>query len=149
MSRSAPENAPLQCERRDELQKHLAGRGVQTVVHYNTPIHLQPAAESLGFATLCTSLPADQLLRLADVARFARRPSRAIEALEAVRGRFADGDDAAAAAPRRRARRQRRAAHGERAQRRPRRRRSHCRSCCVIVATHRPSCADGLRPRTR
>ncbi|HWB80822.1 MAG TPA: tetratricopeptide repeat protein, partial [Nannocystaceae bacterium] len=56
------------------------------------------AAESLGFATLCTSLPDDQLLRLADVARFARRPARAIEALDAVRTRFADSDAAATAA---------------------------------------------------
>src|SRR5215468_3400822 len=41
-------NFVSQCDRRDELQKHLADKGVQTVVHYNTPIHLQPAAESLG-----------------------------------------------------------------------------------------------------
>jgi len=41
-------NFVSQCERRDELQKHLAQKGVQTVVHYNTPIHLQPAAEQLG-----------------------------------------------------------------------------------------------------
>jgi len=40
-------NLVSQCDRRDELQKHLADKGVQTVVHYNTPIHLQPAAESL------------------------------------------------------------------------------------------------------
>src|SRR5262245_7710041 len=41
-------NFVSQCDRRDELQKHLAEKGVQTVVHYNTPIHLQPAAQSLG-----------------------------------------------------------------------------------------------------
>src|SRR5215470_461488 len=41
-------NFVSQCDRRDELQKHLAGKGVQTVVHYNTPIHLQPAAAALG-----------------------------------------------------------------------------------------------------
>ena len=41
-------NFVSQCDRRDELQKHLASNGVQTVVHYNTPIHLQPAAASLG-----------------------------------------------------------------------------------------------------
>jgi hypothetical protein len=55
-------------------------------------------AESLDFATLCTSLPEDELLRLADVARFARRPARAIEALDAVRRRFPDTDAAATAA---------------------------------------------------
>jgi dTDP-4-amino-4,6-dideoxygalactose transaminase len=41
-------NLVSQCDRRDELQAHLAEKGVQTVVHYNTPIHLQPAARSLG-----------------------------------------------------------------------------------------------------
>jgi dTDP-4-amino-4,6-dideoxygalactose transaminase len=42
-------NFVSQCDdHRDELQKHLASKGVQTVVHYNTPIHVQPAAESLG-----------------------------------------------------------------------------------------------------
>ncbi len=56
------------------------------------------AAESLGFATLCTSLPADQLLRLADVARFARKPKRAVEALAAVRSRWAGSEAAATAA---------------------------------------------------
>jgi dTDP-4-amino-4,6-dideoxygalactose transaminase len=40
-------NLVSQCDRRDELQQHLAGKGVQTVVHYNTPIHLQPAAAAL------------------------------------------------------------------------------------------------------
>jgi dTDP-4-amino-4,6-dideoxygalactose transaminase len=41
-------NLVSQCDRRDELQRHLAARGIQAVVHYNTPIHLQPAAEKLG-----------------------------------------------------------------------------------------------------
>src|SRR5712691_11388090 len=71
-------NFVSQCDRRDELQKHLADKGVQTVVHYNTPIHLQPAAESLGFflkespATekLCgtiLALPANQTLSRDDI----------------------------------------------------------------------------------
>lgn len=42
-------NFVSQSDRRDELQRHLAERGVQTVVHYNTPIHLQPAAAALGY----------------------------------------------------------------------------------------------------
>jgi len=71
-------NFVSQCERRDELQKHLADKGVQTVVHYNTPIHLQPAAESLGCVrgqfpvteTLCATilaLPANQTLSRDDI----------------------------------------------------------------------------------
>ena len=71
-------NFVSQCDRRDELQKHLADKGVQTVVHYNTPIHLQPAAESLGCRRgqfpvtekLCgtiLALPANQTLSRDDI----------------------------------------------------------------------------------
>src|SRR5207247_305644 len=41
-------NFVSQCEQRDALQQHLAAKGVQTTVYYNTPIHLQPAAAGLG-----------------------------------------------------------------------------------------------------
>jgi dTDP-4-amino-4,6-dideoxygalactose transaminase len=84
-------NLVSQCDRRDELQKHLADKGVQTVVHYNTPIHLQPAAESLRCRKgqfpvterLCETIlaiPANQSLRHEDVTyvcneiRFLLRP---------------------------------------------------------------------------
>src|SRR5262249_37235110 len=71
-------NFVSQCDRRDELQKHLASKGVQTVVHYNTPIHLQPAAEALGCCRgqfpvtekLCATilaLPANQTLSRDDI----------------------------------------------------------------------------------
>jgi dTDP-4-amino-4,6-dideoxygalactose transaminase len=71
-------NLVSQCDRRDELQKHLANMGVQTVVHYNTPIHVQPAAESLGYRKgqfpvteqLCETilaLPANQTLTRDDI----------------------------------------------------------------------------------
>jgi dTDP-4-amino-4,6-dideoxygalactose transaminase len=71
-------NFVSQCERRDELQKHLANKGVQTVVHYNTPIHLQPAAQSIGCRRgqfpvtekLCgtiLALPANQTLSRDDI----------------------------------------------------------------------------------
>src|SRR5215813_6034259 len=71
-------NFVSQCDRREELQKHLADKGVQTVVHYNTPIHLQPAAESLGCVRgqfpvsekLCATilaLPANQTLSRDDI----------------------------------------------------------------------------------
>ena len=42
-------NFVSQSDRRDDLQQHLGKQGVQTVVHYNTPIHLQPAAVALGY----------------------------------------------------------------------------------------------------
>jgi dTDP-4-amino-4,6-dideoxygalactose transaminase len=37
-------------ERRDELQKHMASRGVSTLVHYPIPPHLQAAYHELEFA---------------------------------------------------------------------------------------------------
>jgi dTDP-4-amino-4,6-dideoxygalactose transaminase len=40
----------LQTERRDELQAHLQANGVEALIHYKTPIHLQPAARELGYA---------------------------------------------------------------------------------------------------
>jgi dTDP-4-amino-4,6-dideoxygalactose transaminase len=40
----------IQAERRDALREYLAGRGIETRVHYPVPIHLQPAAAGLGYA---------------------------------------------------------------------------------------------------
>ena len=39
----------IQAEDRDALQQHLINNGVQAMVHYSTPIHLQPAAKYLGY----------------------------------------------------------------------------------------------------
>jgi dTDP-4-amino-4,6-dideoxygalactose transaminase len=38
-------------EHRDDLLMHLLTGGVDAKVHYPVPIHLQPAAESLGHKT--------------------------------------------------------------------------------------------------
>ena len=38
----------VQTDRRDQLQKYLAGKGIETTIHYPVPIHLQPAAAHLG-----------------------------------------------------------------------------------------------------
>ncbi len=38
----------IQCERRDALKEFLARRGIDTRIHYPTPIHLQPCSASLG-----------------------------------------------------------------------------------------------------
>jgi len=37
--------------RRDELKKYLNDNGVEALVHYSTPIHLQPAAKYLGYTS--------------------------------------------------------------------------------------------------
>ncbi|MDT5294375.1 MAG: hypothetical protein QOJ76_1255 [Acidobacteriota bacterium] len=39
----------VQSGARDALQKHLAGAGVQTGIHYPVPAHLQPAYAALGY----------------------------------------------------------------------------------------------------
>ena len=39
----------IQAERRDALKQFLVDSGVEVLVHYATPIHLQPAAKSLGY----------------------------------------------------------------------------------------------------
>jgi len=38
-------------EHRDELKEYLNNNGVEALVHYATPIHLQPAASSLGYSS--------------------------------------------------------------------------------------------------
>ncbi|MDX2346803.1 MAG: DegT/DnrJ/EryC1/StrS family aminotransferase [Legionella sp.] len=42
-------NFVIVTDKRDALQQHLAELGIQTKVHYPIPLHLQPAAESLGY----------------------------------------------------------------------------------------------------
>ncbi len=39
----------VQCDRRDALRAHLAEAGIGSAIHYPIPIHLQPAAASLGY----------------------------------------------------------------------------------------------------
>jgi len=40
----------VKAERRDELKQHLNEHGVEALIHYATPIHLQPAAKDLGYS---------------------------------------------------------------------------------------------------
>lgn len=39
----------IQVDRRNELQEHLGTQGVETLIHYPVPLHLQPAAKDLGY----------------------------------------------------------------------------------------------------
>lgn len=68
----------VQTDRRDELQKYLAGRGIETTIHYPIPIHLQPAAAHLGLrrgafpvterqATQILTFPVNQFLSAPDI----------------------------------------------------------------------------------
>jgi len=38
----------VRADRRDELERHLAGRGIESLVYYPRPLHLQPAFAYLG-----------------------------------------------------------------------------------------------------
>lgn len=69
----------IQVDRRDQLQAFLKERGVSSAVHYPVPIHLQPAAASLGHtrgafpvcehqAGRILSLPIHQFLQAEDIA---------------------------------------------------------------------------------
>ncbi len=40
----------IQVERRDQLQRYLEKKNIETAVHYPIPIHLQPAARNLGYS---------------------------------------------------------------------------------------------------
>lgn len=68
----------VQTDRRDELQKFLAGKGIETAIHYPVPIHLQAAAAHLGHrrgafpvterqAGRILTLPVNQFLSAADI----------------------------------------------------------------------------------
>ena len=39
----------VQCERRDKLQAYLLEKGIQSMVYYGTPLHLQPATKKYGY----------------------------------------------------------------------------------------------------
>jgi dTDP-4-amino-4,6-dideoxygalactose transaminase len=41
----------IRSQRRDDLQRHLAARGVETLIHYPVPPHAQAAYADLGFGT--------------------------------------------------------------------------------------------------
>jgi dTDP-4-amino-4,6-dideoxygalactose transaminase len=68
----------IQVDRRDDLQHHLRSIGIKTAIHYPVPIHLQPAAASLGYrkgdfpaaerqAERILTLPVNQYMRAKDV----------------------------------------------------------------------------------
>jgi dTDP-4-amino-4,6-dideoxygalactose transaminase len=67
----------VQDGKRNALQHHLAKLGINTTIHYPTPIHLQPAAKSLGYkkgafpmtesqAMKILTLPVNQFMERAD-----------------------------------------------------------------------------------
>jgi dTDP-4-amino-4,6-dideoxygalactose transaminase len=47
--RSVFQTYVIKAERRDELKQYLNDNGVEALIHYSTPIHMQPAARELGY----------------------------------------------------------------------------------------------------
>ena len=39
----------VQAERRDALRDHLSRNGIESLIYYGTPLHLQPAAQRFGY----------------------------------------------------------------------------------------------------
>ena len=83
----------VQADKRDDLQRHLAERGIETAVHYPVPIHLQPAAKELGYkrgdfpvtesqAERVLSLPIHQFLSEQDIEYVARTVNGFGDAIE-------------------------------------------------------------------
>ena len=73
----------IQTENRNELQKFLSEGGVESLIHYPIPIHLQPVARSLGYekgsfpmcerqAEIILSLPIRQSLERDDLGLISR-----------------------------------------------------------------------------
>lgn len=79
----------------------VAGPGTadwRTLAHQGSYREAIEAAEAAGFSKLCATLDAAALLELADAGRYARKTTRAREALLALRKRFPGTEAAAAAA---------------------------------------------------
>ena len=68
----------IQVAKRKELMEYLLKKGIETAIHYPTPIHLQPAAKRLGHilgdfpitekqAEMILALPVNQSLRRVDI----------------------------------------------------------------------------------
>lgn len=81
--------------RKGHVEDATSWHSVSRKGDFKAALHL---AEAEGFGSLCASLPARRLLELADVARYAHAPSRAREALIALRQRFPGHEAAATAA---------------------------------------------------
>lgn len=48
---------PVMCERRDDLQRHLESCGIQTLIHYPVPPHLQKCYKDFGLLKIMEPLP--------------------------------------------------------------------------------------------
>jgi dTDP-4-amino-4,6-dideoxygalactose transaminase len=79
----------IETARRDELRQHLSERGIDTLIHYPVPIHLQKAYAHLGYAR--GAFPAAERLAatMLSLPMFAELNDAAIERVAAsVRGFF-------------------------------------------------------------
>jgi len=83
----------IQTARRDALQKHLAAAGVDTIIHYPIPVHLQKAYADLGLGV--GSFPAAERLagRILSLPMFPELTEEQITAVANTIRRFFDGEN--------------------------------------------------------
>lgn len=78
----------VQVERRDELKSALAEQGIGTSIHYPVPIHLQPAARELGYATGDFPVAERQAGRILSLPIHQFLSDESVDAVAAAIGRF-------------------------------------------------------------
>ena len=54
----------IQVENREQLTSYLKSNGVEAVIHYPVPLHLQPAAESLAYKVGAFPVAEDQAKKI-------------------------------------------------------------------------------------
>ena len=77
----------VQCDDRDGLREHLERQGIMTGIHYPTPVHLQPAYDTLGYGT--GSFPVSEAVarRVVSLPLYPELPLESVDRVcEAVRG---------------------------------------------------------------
>jgi dTDP-4-amino-4,6-dideoxygalactose transaminase len=81
----------VETEHRDSLRAHLAAEGIQTGIHYPTPIHLQEAYADLGLGVGAFPVSEQLATRMLSLPMFPELTADQLEAVvDAIRGFFAD-----------------------------------------------------------
>ena len=76
----------IQADRRNDLKRYLNDNGVEALVHYETPIHLQPAARGLGYSALDFPITMQYVTRILSLPLYpsmsAAQQDRVVELIE-------------------------------------------------------------------
>ena len=69
----------IECEKRDELQKFLQKKGIETIIHYPVPIHLQKPYRDLGFKVGDFPITEEKAKRILSLPMFPELTNREIK----------------------------------------------------------------------